>query len=330
MEKEKKDLLSQLEQNQTLLKNLEAELTQANQEKSELSWERQVLKDKQQSLSEELTQSKIQIVGLTEQLNKIKRDQEKQQASLKKQNQTLLKSLQACKEKLLPVEEIHYKYKQEKEGLLTQLKQSKQANEQLNQKYQSLKADYEKLFKQLTEVSDKYAALEKEKESLVTMLKHAENLMANQALTLQTQGDIKQEGYLQQGYEGKKQYIQKISEVNWKYKHLEQKYKELMEQNRLLKGKYPDENAILHYNLGVLYTQNQNYDKAIFEFKKVLELKPDDAEANYNLGVIYGEYLNDRREAINYFKRYLALAPNDVDADRARKYILTWETFDQE
>ena len=85
----------------------------------------------------------------------------------------------------------------------------------------------------------------------------------------------------------------------------------------------------MHYNLGVLYTQNRDFQKAVTEFLKVLEYTPDDPETNYNLGVIYGEYLNDRSSALEYFKKYLGLAPSDADAERVRKYIITWETMEQ-
>ena len=123
-----------------------------------------------------------------------------------------------------------------------------------------------------------------------------------------------------------------ISEISQNYELLEQRHKELQNENKLIKAEYanlPDENAVLHYNLGVFYTQNRDYKRAILEFEKVLEVNPNDTETIYNLGVIYGEYLGSREKAIAHFKRYLSLAPNDADADRARKYILTWETLDQ-
>jgi len=81
--------------------------------------------------------------------------------------------------------------------------------------------------------------------------------------------------------------------------------------------------------MSVLYAQNHDYQRAIAELNKVIELKPDDGEAYYNLGVIYGEYLNDRKKAIGYFKKYLELSPKDKDADRIRKFILTYETLEQ-
>ena len=113
-----------------------------------------------------------------------------------------------------------------------------------------------------------------------------------------------------------------------KNKELEEVRKQF-EDFKTRSGKLPDENAVLHYNLSVLYAQSQQYPRAITELEKVIELKPDDGEAYYNLGVIYGEYLNNRKKAIGYFKKYLALSPKDPDADRIRKYVLTYETYDQ-
>lgn len=83
----------------------------------------------------------------------------------------------------------------------------------------------------------------------------------------------------------------------------------------------------MHYNLGVFYTKEGNYQKAIKEFEAVIKANPNDADAYYNLGVIYAEYLNEEEKAIDYFSRYLELAPNDKDADKARKYLLLQEAI---
>ncbi|KPK97829.1 MAG: hypothetical protein AMJ95_07125 [Omnitrophica WOR_2 bacterium SM23_72] len=102
-------------------------------------------------------------------------------------------------------------------------------------------------------------------------------------------------------------------------------YKVALLKDRLLK-----ENAVLHYNLGVYYLQKQQYPEAIREFQKDLELNPNDAAAHYNLGLIYAEYFDDKAKAISHFKRYITLDPQDKDADRAKKYILTWEMWQDE
>ena len=87
------------------------------------------------------------------------------------------------------------------------------------------------------------------------------------------------------------------------------------------------EQGILHYNLGVFYTKDGNYQKAIEEFNEVISLDPSDADAHYNLGVIYAEHVPDEIKAKEHFQRYLEMAPNDKDADKARKYLLVWESI---
>ena len=106
------------------------------------------------------------------------------------------------------------------------------------------------------------------------------------------------------------------------------KYPRKMYQVAVLKDRLLKENAVLHYNLGVFYTQKQDYNNALVEFEKVLELNPNDPATHYNLGVIYAEFLNNKPKAMMHFKRYLASAPKDKDAERAKKYLLTWEKWE--
>jgi tetratricopeptide (TPR) repeat protein len=83
--------------------------------------------------------------------------------------------------------------------------------------------------------------------------------------------------------------------------------------------------------LRVFYSQKQEYEEPIAEFNKVLELNPNDAASHYNLGLIYAEYLNNKPKAILHFKRYLNVAnKTDKDIERAKKYILTWETWEED
>ena len=80
----------------------------------------------------------------------------------------------------------------------------------------------------------------------------------------------------------------------------------------------------------MFYLQRQDYKDALVEFQKVLELVPNDAATHYNLGLIYSEYMGDKNKALIHFKRYLMLDPKDKDADKAKKYIMTWETWQNE
>jgi tetratricopeptide (TPR) repeat protein len=108
-------------------------------------------------------------------------------------------------------------------------------------------------------------------------------------------------------------------------------YPRKLSQVAVLKDRLLKENAVLHYNLGVFHIKRQEYNEAISEFEKTLELNPNDPATHYNLGVIYADFLNNRTKAIMHFKRYLMGAPkDDRDVERARKYLLTWETWEDE
>ena len=85
--------------------------------------------------------------------------------------------------------------------------------------------------------------------------------------------------------------------------------------------------ADTHYNLGVLFASKRDYVRAEKEFQKVIELRPDDTEAQYNLGVIYSDHLPNREKAMKFFRQYLALNPEGQDASWAKQYIATWQAW---
>ena len=57
------------------------------------------------------------------------------------------------------------------------------------------------------------------------------------------------------------------------------------------------------------------------EYQKALEVCPDDAEASYNLALIYERQLNDQDKAMFYYKRYLTINPQAHDAAVVKKSI---------
>jgi chromosome segregation ATPase len=102
------------------------------------------------------------------------------------------------------------------------------------------------------------------------------------------------------------------------------KFVELSRQNRVLLR----QTAEMHYNLGVFYTRNKEYDRAVAEFEKCIEIDPNDAAAHFNLGYIYSEYLVNRDKAMDHFRHYLRLAKSDdPDVDWVKRYLLTWESY---
>jgi tetratricopeptide (TPR) repeat protein len=75
--------------------------------------------------------------------------------------------------------------------------------------------------------------------------------------------------------------------------------------------KYPRE-KIAHYELGIYYRAFGNYEMAIKEQNIVLELDPDYGGAHNMLGYAY---MNSRDfdKAIDHFKKYASLNPNDAN-----------------
>ncbi len=117
----------------------------------------------------------------------------------------------------------------------------------------------------------------------------------------------------------------KNRKLEQKAEQLPAKFAELARENKVL----IKETALMHYNLGVFYTKNKEYQRAIAEFEKTIDLNPDDPYAHYNLGYIYAEYVLNRPKAMEHFRKFLSLVKSDdKDVDWVKKYILTWQTWD--
>ena len=77
-----------------------------------------------------------------------------------------------------------------------------------------------------------------------------------------------------------------------------------------------------YYNRGLAYACKENYDKAIADINKVIELKPEFSEAYYILGLAY-EYKNIPDKAIEAYNKALKLNPNFKDAQNRLELTLS-------
>lgn len=87
------------------------------------------------------------------------------------------------------------------------------------------------------------------------------------------------------------------------------------------------ETSAMHYNLGVLFTEEQKFDRAVREFERALELDPNDQKSHYNLGYLYAEQLSRPGDAMKHFKRFLELDPNSQQAESVKSYLVMHHTF---
>ncbi|MFA5363154.1 MAG: tetratricopeptide repeat protein [Candidatus Omnitrophota bacterium] len=86
-------------------------------------------------------------------------------------------------------------------------------------------------------------------------------------------------------------------------------------------GPYREKAPRHYYNLAIIYEDAGRYKEAVQEYKKILELAPDNADVNYNLGIIYDDHFQDNEKANYYYGRYLELCPDAADAGTVRGWM---------
>ena len=116
--------------------------------------------------------------------------------------------------------------------------------------------------------------------------------------------------------------IVKVAELKQDLNDTVSKLASVTASNKALKQEVAD----MHYNLGVIFSKQENYRSAIREFEKVLESRPDDADSHYNLAVIYDGKLNDNKRALEHYRAYLRISPQAKDAKKVSKWIIDNES----
>lgn len=70
-----------------------------------------------------------------------------------------------------------------------------------------------------------------------------------------------------------------------------------------------DEHNAFAWNwLGILYRETGDYARAEQAYRKAIEVKPDDAAAHLNLGILYDAYLGRPAEALAQYREYQRIA----------------------
>lgn len=82
---------------------------------------------------------------------------------------------------------------------------------------------------------------------------------------------------------------------------------------------FREELAKAHYNMGNIFFQRGEYQRAIVEFYQAVDLSPYDADTHFNLAFISGEYLKDQETALKHYQWYLYLRPDADDIDLVRE-----------
>ncbi|MBU1998644.1 MAG: tetratricopeptide repeat protein [Candidatus Omnitrophota bacterium] len=80
-------------------------------------------------------------------------------------------------------------------------------------------------------------------------------------------------------------------------------------------------NPDIYYNLALEYLRNNQYKLASDAFFRVITLNPKDAEAYYNLGVLAESYFNDKKQAMNFYAKYIEFTAGKEEQAEVKLWI---------
>ncbi|MFC1632222.1 tetratricopeptide repeat protein [Candidatus Omnitrophota bacterium] len=248
------------------------------------------------------------------------------------------------------------------------LRKAKHIVSQVNQEKSSLAKQNNDLSSEISDLTEKLAAIEQEKDDLdqkiSVLLNEKENLETQMA---QVTAEIKESSQREQGFQeqlrAQEQKLENLTEQNQRNltqledskqmldevfavsKELLSELEKTKQEKQALRqfpagdvvqlseqGPVKDEQALkTHYNQALAYEEKEKYKKALKEYKKALEVAPDDPDTHYNLALLYDERLKKTALAIKHYQTYLKLMPDAADAAKVAKWLkqaeenLFWE-----
>lgn len=108
-------------------------------------------------------------------------------------------------------------------------------------------------------------------------------------------------------------------------KELEMKTSEMLSKGADLNPEdqqFKEELAKAHYNMGNIYFERGEYQRAVVEYYQAVDLTPNDADVHYNLAFVSGEYLGDQETSLKHYQWYLYLRPKADDANAVKERML--------
>jgi len=309
--KEKSDSFERLHSDDTQLKNkfaaLQKELEQLKRDLEETSDAREKLDIQVKGLLKDRDLAR-QLEGALENSKKEKELLIVQKETAAREKQDAINEGAALREKIKSLEGTLVGVAKEKEQLLAALEElrDKSGIKKLEQENSALKRE-----------NDNLGSGIKRLEGEAARLKESEAKLKTEVAVLKERLESTGKEYAQA--------TQKNKSLEQAYMEAPAKCAELARQNKALIKR----TANMHYNMGVYYTKQKEYSRAIAEFENAVELDPHDAFSYFNLGYIYAEYLDNKPKAIELFRRYLQCAnKDDKDVDWAKKYIVTWQAWE--
>jgi len=201
--------------------------------------------------------------------------------------------------------------------LSSELAQAKEMTQRMQEEMAHIQAEKEKAIKENEKLQSdivSYVALntkvQEEKERLQKNLEEAQKIIENKEADLERLN---------------KKLLETEAKITKEQPQLQDKLfkekEELGKKIKLLDEALQKERALYHYNLGVSYAHAKFYDEAIGAYEKSLFFNPNNPEAHYNLGLLYADYKSDSEKAIFHYKKYLELKPEAEDKEEVEARI---------
>lgn len=205
----------------------------------------------------------------------------------------------------------------EHKRLTTQLRQGDELFQKMQQEASRLEAeqvqltrDYEALQKETVSYVAQHTTLQQEATDLKSRVTETETLLrdgADELQRLQRQLERLHREAARAKADKRKALAGAVAELNGKIASLEARLKQ--------------ERAVHQYNLGVVYAQAQRYDEAIEVYQQSLDLDPKNADAYYNLGLLYERIEEQPEKAAWHYRKYLELNPTAEDREEVEHWI---------
>jgi len=211
-------------------------------------------------------------------------------------------------------------------------------NKQLSESTEESSSFKKKLQEELSALNLSQEALRKENEQLKSdsfsyLKKQKELDEAIEKLSAELKKRITKNNDLEKELEAKKGDLQKLKAENERLTKIDEFSSSIQvkkQQEKIIglekdlagsKEQARKQEALLHYNLGVAYTKDKNYEMALDEYRKALKLNPKDPDTYYNLAILYDDCYKNPKRAIENYKKYLGLRPNAPDLDEVKEWI---------
>ena len=123
--------------------------------------------------------------------------------------------------------------------------------------------------------------------------------------------DLEDKLSTQQDENAKKQVVAEQSQQTTQ--ELEAKTNEMLSKSGDMDpqdANFRGELAKAHYNMGNIYFERGEYQRAVVEYYQAVDLMPNDPDTHYNLAFVSGEYLGDQETALKHYQWYLYLKPD--------------------